>query len=65
MMTASQTISASVGVSIGPTLILMAALATKQTENVPVVLKKLIPLVLIIAGVMGIVNFLVLRAGGG
>jgi lactate permease len=57
MMTASQTMSASLGVAIGPTLVLMAALATKQPENVPLILKKLIPIVLIIAAIMGILNY--------
>ncbi|MCL1881619.1 MAG: L-lactate permease [Oscillospiraceae bacterium] len=57
MMTASQTMSAGLGVTIGPTLILMAALATKQPENVPQLLKKLIPVVLVIAAVMGVVNY--------
>jgi lactate permease len=61
MMAASQTMSSGLGVAIGPTLVLMAALATKQEENVPQLLRKLIPLVLIIAAVMGIVNYVLLN----
>ncbi|MCL2755223.1 MAG: L-lactate permease [Oscillospiraceae bacterium] len=61
MMAASQTMSAGLGVAIGPTLVLMAALATKQEENVPALLKKLIPLVLIIAAAMGIVNYVLIE----
>jgi lactate permease len=60
MMSASQTMSSGLGVAIGPTLILMAALATKQAEKVPEILRKLIPLVLIIAAVMGIVNYVLI-----
>jgi lactate permease len=60
MMAASQTMSSGLGVAIGPTLVLMAALATKQAENVPQLLKKLIPIVLIIAAVMGIVNYILI-----
>jgi lactate permease len=60
MMAASQTMSSGLGVAIGPTLVLMAALATKQAENVPQLLKKLIPLVLIIAAVMGIINYILI-----
>ena len=63
VMSAAQSISASVGVAIGPTLILMAALASDQKEKVSEVLKILIPLMLLIALVMGIVNFALLNLG--
>jgi len=60
IMTAAQSISASVGVAIGPTLILMGALASGQEGKESLILKKLIPLVLLIALVMGIINFILL-----
>jgi lactate permease len=61
VMTAVQSISGSVGVSIGPTLILMGAIASNQKGQESLILKKLIPLVLLIALVMGIVNFIFLE----
>jgi lactate permease len=61
VMSAAQSISGSLGCSIASTLVFMAALATKQPENVPVILKRLIPIVLVVAGVMGAVNFVVLQ----
>ena len=61
VMASAQSIAGGLGCATASTLILMAALATKQTENVSVVLKKLIPLVLIIAGVMGIVNYILIN----
>jgi lactate permease len=60
MMAASQSISASVGVAIGPTLVLMGALASGQSGKESEILKKLIPLVLIIALVMGITNLVLI-----
>jgi lactate permease len=60
VMTAVQSISASVGVSIGPTLILMGAIASGQKGRESVILKKLIPLVLTIALVMGLINLVIL-----
>ncbi|MCL2412026.1 MAG: L-lactate permease [Treponema sp.] len=60
MMTASQSISASVGVAIGPTLILMGAIASKQVGQESLILKKLIPIVLLIALVMGVINLLLI-----
>jgi lactate permease len=57
IMTAAQSISGSVGVAIGPTLVLMGAIASNQKGQESLILKKLIPLVLLIALVMGIVNF--------
>jgi lactate permease len=61
MMTAAQSLSASVGVSIGPTLVLMGALASNQGGSESLILKKLIPIVLVIALVMGLVNFGILE----
>jgi lactate permease len=61
VMSAAQSISGALGCSIGSTLIFMGALATKQTDKVSTILKKLIPLVLIIAFVMGIINFIVIN----
>jgi len=56
-MVASQSLSASVGVTIGPTLVLMGALASDQVGQESTILKKLIPIVLLIALTMGIVNY--------
>ena len=61
VMSAVQSISASVGVSIGPTLVLMGALATKQEGRESLIYKKLIALVLLIALAMGIINYILLR----
>ncbi|MCL2638013.1 MAG: L-lactate permease [Oscillospiraceae bacterium] len=61
VMSAAQSISGALGCAIGSTLIFMGALATKQTDKVPLILKKLIPLVLLIALVMGIINFVVIN----
>ena len=66
VMVASQSLSASVGVTIGPTLVLMGALASDQVGQESTILKKLIPIVLLIALTMGIVNYVlseVLRYG--
>jgi len=60
IMTAVQSMTAGVAVSIGPTLILMGALASDQKGVESTILKKLLPLVLLIALVMGIVNFIVI-----
>jgi len=65
MFTAAQSIGGAVGVSIGPTLVLMAALASDQKEQVSTILKKLIPIVLVIALVMGIVNLALPRTSFG
>ena len=59
-MTGLQTMMAGVAVSIGPTLILMGALASDQKGVESTILKKLMPIVLLIALVMGIVNFLII-----
>jgi lactate permease len=61
VMTAAQSISASVGVSIGPTLVLMGAIASNQKGQESSILKKLIPIVLCIALVMGVLNFVLLQ----
>lgn len=64
VMSAAQSIAGGLGCAIASTLILLAAITTNQKDKVPVVLKKLIPIVLIIAGVMGIVNFILLGVLG-
>jgi lactate permease len=61
VMSAAQSISGALGCAIGSTLIFMGALATKQVENVSLILKKLIPLVLLIALIMGIINFVIIN----
>ena len=60
VMTALQSMMAGVAVSIGPTLILMGALASDQKGVESTILKKLLPIVLLIALVMGIINFIVI-----
>jgi len=59
-MTGLQTMMAGVAVSIGPTLILMGALASDQKGVESTILKKLMPIVLFIALIMGIVNFFII-----
>ena len=61
VMTAVQSMTAGVAVSVGPTLILMGALASDQKGVESVILKKLLPIVLIIAAVMGIINMIVMQ----
>jgi len=61
MMAASQSLSASVGVAIGPTVVLMGALASEQGGQESVILKKLIPVVLLIVLAMGIINYVLLE----
>ncbi|MCL1865945.1 MAG: L-lactate permease, partial [Oscillospiraceae bacterium] len=61
VMASVQSISGGLGCAIASTLVYMAALATRQPENVPAVLRKLIPLVLIIAAVMGSLNYVINR----
>jgi len=63
VMAAVQSISGSIGVSIGPTLVLMGALASKLEGQESQIYRKLIGIVLIVALVMGIVNFLILEFG--
>jgi len=60
IMTAVQSMTAGVAVSVGPTLILMGALASDQKGVESTILKKLLPIVLLIALVMGIINFIVI-----
>jgi len=60
IMSAVQSISGSVGVSLGPTLVLMGAIATKQVGQEALIYRKLIGIVLLIALVMGIINFILL-----
>ena len=60
VMSAVQSMTAGVAVSIGPTLILMGALASDQKGVEPTILKKLLPIVLLIALVMGVINFIVI-----
>ncbi|MCL2404834.1 MAG: L-lactate permease [Defluviitaleaceae bacterium] len=61
VMTAVQSMTAGVAVSIGPTLILMGALASDQKGVESTILKKLLPIVLLIALAMGIVNMIVMN----
>ncbi|MCL2070822.1 MAG: L-lactate permease [Oscillospiraceae bacterium] len=61
VMSGAQSIAGGLGCAIASTLVLMAALATKQTDKVSVILKKLIPLVMIIVAVMGIVNYILIH----
>jgi len=60
VMSAVQSMTAGVAVSIGPTLILMGALASGQKGVESTILKKLLPIVLLIAAVMGVINMLVI-----
>jgi lactate permease len=60
VMTAVQSISGSVGVSLAPTFVMMGTIATNQKGQESAILKKLIPVVLLIALFMGIVNFILL-----
>ncbi|MCL2089422.1 MAG: L-lactate permease [Oscillospiraceae bacterium] len=59
LMVAVQSISGSVGVSIGPTLVLMGAIAANQKGKESQILKKLIPIVMLIALVMGVINYII------
>jgi len=61
VMSAAQTISGSIGVAIGPTLVLMGALASKQNGKEALIYKKLLPLLAIIALVMGIINYILIN----
>jgi lactate permease len=64
-MTAVQSMMAGVAVSIGPTLILMGALASGQKGVESTILKKLLPIVLLIALVLGIINMIVIGSYNG
>jgi len=48
-------------VAIGSTLVLMGALVSDQVGRESTILKKLIPLVLLIALAMGIINYISLQ----
>ncbi|MCL2187883.1 MAG: L-lactate permease [Defluviitaleaceae bacterium] len=61
VMASVQSMMAGVAVSIGPTLILMGALASNQKGVESTILKKLLPIVLLIALAMGIVNMLLVH----
>jgi lactate permease len=61
VMSAAQSISGSVGVAIGPTLVLMGAIATKQDGQESLIFKKLIGIILLIASAMGIINYILLQ----
>ena len=61
VMTAVQSMTAGVAVSVGPTLILMGALASDQKGVESTILKKLLPIVLLIALVMGIINMIAMN----
>jgi lactate permease len=61
VMAAAQSIAGGLGCAVGSTIVYLGALATKQTDKISIVLKKLIPWMLIIAGAMGIVNYIFLN----
>jgi len=61
MMAAAQSIGGGLGVSIGPTIVLMGALASGQGGQEAQIFRKLIPIVLVIALLMGVVNMIVLN----
>ena len=63
VMSAVQSIAGSVGVAIGPTLVLMGTLATKQEGQEAQIYKKVIAFVLIAALAMGIANFAIMQSG--
>jgi len=64
IMTAVQSMTAGVAVSVGPTLILMGALASDQKGVESTILKKLLPIVLLIALVMGVINMIAMHLAG-
>ncbi|MCL2634080.1 MAG: L-lactate permease [Oscillospiraceae bacterium] len=61
VMSAAQTISGSVGVSISPTLVLMGALSSKQQGSESLIYKKVLPVIIVIALIMGIINYVVIN----
>jgi lactate permease len=61
VMAAAQSIAGGLGCAVGSTIVYLGALATKQTDKISVVLKRIIPWMLIIAGAMGIVNYIFLN----
>ena len=63
MMASAQSIAGGLGVAIGPSAVLMGALAGGQQGKESALFKKLIPIVVLIALVMGVVNFTLLELG--
>jgi len=63
MMASAQSIAGGLGVAIGPSAVLMGALAGGQQGNESTLFKKLIPIVVLIALAMGTVNFALLELG--
>ena len=61
VMSAAQSLSGALGVSLSPTLVLMGAIATKQDGQESLIYRKLIGIVLLIAFVMGLINLLLVR----
>jgi len=60
MMSAVQSMSGGIGVAIAPTLVLMGAIASKLDGQESLIYRKIIGIVLIIALVMGVVNFILI-----
>jgi len=63
MLTAAQSMGGGLGVTIGPPMVLMGAIAAEQQHNVALLFKKLIPIVICIALLMGVVNLTLLELG--
>jgi lactate permease len=61
VMSAAQSLSGSVGVAIGPTLVLMGALSSKQQGKEALIYKRLLPIMAIIALIMGIINYMLIN----
>ena len=61
VMAAAQSIGGSIGVGIGPTVVLMGAIASKLVGKESGILKKLIIMMFIIALIMGGVNYVLLE----
>jgi lactate permease len=61
VMSSAQAIAGGLGCAVSSTFILMVALVTNQTDKISDILKKTIPPVLIIAGVMGILNYVLIN----
>jgi len=51
----------SLAIALGPTLILMGTIATKQEGQESLVYKKLVAIVLLVALIMGIINYILLE----
>jgi len=63
MMASAQSIAGGLGVAIGPSAVLMGALAGGMQGKESVLFKKLIPIVVVIALAMGVVNLILLEFG--